>query len=299
MIVALAALEAGVVRPEHEARCPGFLQLGRHRFHCWRQGGHGTLNLIAAIEQSCDVYFYELAGKVGVEAIAAMARRFGFGARLGIDLPGERAGLVPDKAWKLATYGEPWQGGETLVVSIGQGFLQATPLQLAVMVARLANGRDAVRPRLTLSAQDPGTEVAPLGVSEGSLGVVREGMFRVIHGERGTARDARLVNPAIAMAGKTGTSQVRRISRAERATGVRKNEDKPWEERDHALFVAFAPYRAPKYAVAVLVEHGGSGSKAAAPIARDIMTKALELDPARRPPSISVDQRAPALAKPV
>jgi penicillin-binding protein 2 len=187
----------------------------------------------------------------------------------------------------------PWQTGETLVVGIGQGFLQATPLQLAVMTARIANGAQAVRPWL---ARPPGSDEAgaptSLGVSEWSLRFVREGMYKVVNGERGTARGARLPNPEIAMAGKTGTSQVRRISRAERATGVRKNEEKSWEERDHGLFVAFAPYRGPRYAVAVVVEHGGSGSQSAAPIARDIMAKTLELDPSRAKPAISFERHA-------
>jgi penicillin-binding protein 2 len=294
LLVALAALEAGVAGPDHEVLCPGFMQLGRSRFHCWRPYGHGRLKLVDAIAQSCDVYFYDLARKLGVDAIADMARRFGLGQRLDIDLPGERPGLVPDRAWKLATRGVPWQKGETLVVGIGQGFMQATPLQLAVMTARLANGSQAIRPWLV---QPPGgaegtAEVPPIGVSEWALGLVKEGMYRVINGERGTAREARLPNPGITMAGKTGTSQVRRISRSERQTGVRKNEDKPWEERDHALFVAFAPYRNPRYAIAVVVEHGGSGSKAAAPIARDIMAKALELDPTRTPSTVTPERHS-------
>jgi penicillin-binding protein 2 len=297
MIVALAALEAGAVGPDHEVVCRGSLRLGNHRFHCWRNWGHGKLKLVEAIAQSCDVYFYEVARKLGVDEIAAMARRFGFGARLGVDLPGERAGLVPDRAWKLATQGVAWQKGETLVVGIGQGYLSSTPLQLAVMAARIANGERAIRPWL-VRPPDEATEVPPLGVSEWALSFVKEGMFRVVNAEHGTAREARLPNREIAMAGKTGTSQVRRISRTERHTGVRKNEDKPWEERDHALFVAFAPYRAPRYAVAVVVEHGGSGSKAAAPIARDIMAKALELDPSRTPPAISVDRAPPRPGEP-
>jgi penicillin-binding protein 2 len=185
----------------------------------------------------------------------------------------------------------PWQKGESLVVGIGQGYLQATPLQLAVMVGRIANGERAIRPWLARLPDGPDpTEVPPLGVAEWALSLVREGMFRVVNGERGTARAARLPDPDVVMAGKTGTSQVRRISRTERVTGVRKNEEKPWEERDHALFVAFAPYRAPRYAVAVVVEHGGSGSQAAAPIARDIIAKALELDPTRTRPALSVER---------
>ena len=161
------------------------------------------------------------------------------------------------------------------------------------MVGRIANGERAIRPWLARlpDASDP-TEVPPLGIAEWALNLVREGMFRVVNGERGTARAARLPAPDVAMAGKTGTSQVRRISRSERQTGVRKNEDKPWEERDHALFVAFTPYRSPRYAIAVVVEHGGSGSKAAAPIARDIMAKALELDPARSPATFTLERRS-------
>ncbi|MCE3247593.1 MAG: peptidoglycan glycosyltransferase [Geminicoccaceae bacterium] len=299
MIVALAALEAGIGGPDHEVYCPGHMQLGQHRFHCWKRWGHGTLRLVDALAQSCDVYFYDLARRVGVDAIATMARRFGLGSPLEIDLPGERPGLVPDRAWKQATRGVPWQLGETLIVGIGQGYMQATPLQLAIMTARIANGGRAVRPRLVREPAGPGGAPAPepvpaVGVSDWSIRFVREGMFKVVNGDRGTARQAALANPELALAGKTGTSQVRRISRAERATGVRKNEDKLWEERDHALFVAFAPYREPRYALAVVVEHGGSGSQAAAPLARDIMAKALELAPTRsRPPLTAEREPAP------
>ncbi|MCC2662517.1 MAG: peptidoglycan glycosyltransferase [Geminicoccaceae bacterium] len=299
MIVALAALEAGIGGPDHEVYCPGHMQLGQHRFHCWKRWGHGTLRLVDALAQSCDVYFYDLARRVGVDAIATMARRFGLGSTLEIDLPGERPGLVPDRAWKQATRGVPWQLGETLIVGIGQGYMQATPLQLAIMTARIANGGRAVRPRLVREPAGPGGAPAPepvpaVGVSDWSFRFVREGMFKVVNGDRGTARQAALANPELALAGKTGTSQVRRISRAERATGVRKNEDKLWEERDHALFVAFAPYREPRYALAVVVEHGGSGSQAAAPLARDIMAKALELAPTRsRPPLTAEREPAP------
>jgi penicillin-binding protein 2 len=300
MIVALAALEGGV-GPDHEVYCPGDLKLGRHQFHCWKQWGHGSLALVDAIAQSCDVYFYEMARKVGVDAIAAMARRFGLGERLGVDLPAERAGLVPDKAWKRQALDQPWHQGETLVVGIGQGYVQATPLQLAVMTARIANGGRAVRPWLVRGAA---ARVSPeaqgqterLGVSEWALRFVREGMFEVVNGPRGTARAARLPSAGLQMAGKTGTSQVRRISRTERVTGVRKNDDKPWEERDHALFVAFAPYQDPRYAVSVVVEHGGSGSTAAAPLARDIMAKALELDPSRPRPVPTAGRVAPSEA---
>jgi penicillin-binding protein 2 len=297
MIVALAALEAGLTTPDHEVFCGGATQIGQYKFHCWKRWGHGKLTLVEALSQSCDVYFYDVARRVGVDAIARMARRFGLGDKLAIDLPGERPGLVPDRAWKQATRGVPWQLGETLIVGIGQGYMQATPLQLAVMTARLANGGRAVQPRLVRSAAPPpeaAQEPVPaVGVSDWALRFVKQGMYQVVNGQHGTARQAALSDPAVALAGKTGTSQVRRISRSERAAGVRKNEEKPWEERDHALFVAFAPYHAPRYAVAVVVEHGGSGSSAAAPIARDIIAKALELDPTRARAPLTAERRDP------
>ncbi|MFQ5773463.1 MAG: penicillin-binding protein 2 [Kiloniellaceae bacterium] len=290
MMVALAALGSGI-GPENRTFCPGFLDLGNARFHCWKRGGHGWVDMYDAIKRSCDVYFYELSRKVGIDRIAAMARRFGLGAPVGIDLPGERGGMIPSRAWKLATTGEPWQVGETLVSGIGQGFVLATPLQLAVMTARIANGERAITPRLTrpeaggADAQSDGAEQVPsLGVPESHLKVVREGMDLVANHRRGTAYRARITIEGREMAGKTGTSQVRRITLAERAAGVSKNEDLTWRRRDHALFVAFAPVHAPRYSCAVIVEHGGSGSKVAAPIVRDILLEAQRRDPAGSPP---------------
>ena len=282
MIVVLAALESGALTPQHRVTCTGEIEFGDRIFHCWKRGGHGTLAMLEAIEQSCDVYFYDISLRVGVDRIAAMARRFGLGEPTGIDLAGELAGLVPDRDWKLATYDARWQRGETLVTGIGQGYMLATPLQLAVMTARLANGGKAVTPRLarvTEGSDEP--EIADLGISAASLKIVTEGMRRVVNSPRGTAYKARIDDAAMAMAGKTGTSQVRRIDKSERLGGVRRNEDRPWNERDHALFVAFAPVRAPQYAVAVVVEHGGSGSRVAAPIARDILRETQRRDPAR------------------
>ena len=282
MIVVLAALESGALTPQHRVTCTGEIEFGDRKFHCWKRGGHGTLAMLEAIEQSCDVYFYDISLRVGVDRIAAMARRFGLGEPTGIDLAGELAGLVPDRDWKLATYDARWQRGETLVTGIGQGYMLATPLQLAVMTARLANGGKAVTPRLvrvTEGSDEP--EIADLGISAASLKIVTEGMRRVVNSPRGTAYKARIDDAAMAMAGKTGTSQVRRIGKSERLSGVRRNEDRPWDERDHALFVAFAPVRAPQYAVTVVVEHGGSGSRVAAPIARDILRETQRRDPAR------------------
>ena len=277
MVVALAALEAGAIGADETVFCNGGYKLGNRRFHCWRRGGHGHVALNAALEQSCDVYFYEIAKRVGIERIAAMARRLGFGSAADLEMPEIKGGLIPDKAWKLANREEAWLVGDTLNAGIGQGFVLATPLQLAVMTARIATGR-AVVPRL-IRARDgvpvPVAEAPPLGLSDSSLALVRRGMVDVVNARRGTARASRIAEEAMRMAGKTGTSQVRNITAAERARGVWKNEDLPWERRDHALFVAYAPIDNPAYAVAVVVEHGGGGSTAAAPIARDLMMRML------------------------
>jgi penicillin-binding protein 2 len=293
MIVALAALEAGVITDSHEVFCRGHTNLGKHRFHCWKRGGHGKLNLENAIAQSCDIYFYDIARKVGVDRIAEMAHRFGMGEKLGVDILGERAGLIPTKGWKMAVQGVRWQVGETYNVGIGQGYVLTTPLQLAIMTARLANGGKAVNPRLVRASSLASakvkspliseTDARDIGVSAAALRTVLRGMNKVSNGKRGTARSARISTEGWEMAGKTGTAQVRRISKKERIEGVRKSNEKPWEERDHALFVGFAPYDDPRYAVSIIVEHGGSGSKAAAPIARDILQETQRLDPLRRP----------------
>lgn len=284
MMVALAALEAGI-GADDRVYCPGHLTLGNHRFHCWKRGGHGWLDLHGAIQQSCDVWFYDTAKRTGIDRIAAMAKRFGLGHDVGIDLPGESAGTVPTRAWKLANIGTPWQGGETLVNAIGQGFVLTTPLQLAVMTARIASGK-AVVPHVTrgLRGGDAPDELmhlepAELGVPEAHLEVVRNAMDAVVNSARGTARRSAIEEPGWAMAGKTGTSQVRRITKAEREAGVIKNEDLPWRRRDHGLFVAYAPVEKPRYACAVVIEHGGGGSSAAAPIAKDILLETQRRDP--------------------
>jgi penicillin-binding protein 2 len=292
-VVALAALDAGVISTETAVSCPGYVELGTATFHCWKKGGHGTLRLRDAIKESCDVFFYEAARRTGIDRIAAMARRFGFGRPLGIDIPGERGGLIPTRDWKLATSGVAWQQGETLIAGIGQGAVLATPLQLAVMAARLATGR-AVVPHLLREARlMPGGDqklpgFAPLGLNPRHLALVLDGMSAVVNEQGGTAYAARIADPAHAMGGKSGTSQVRRITQSERDRGVRKASEVPWKERDHALFVAFAPVAAPRYICAVVVEHGGEaaggGSAVAAPICRDVLVEAQRRDPARRVP---------------
>ncbi len=293
-IVALAALEAGVITPEHKTFCGGHIQLGNVRFHCWKKQGHGHLDLVGALQQSCDIFFYDVAKRVGVDRISAMAKKFGLGENLGIELPGEKPGVVPTRDWKLAILGKSWQLGETLITGIGQGFVLSTPLQLAVMTARIANGGLAVTPRLTrvdasatqvAADGDEALDLAPepfrgIGVSEAALDAIRRGMYAVSNTPRGTAYRTRIRQSGMEIAGKTGTSQVRRITMAERENGVRKNKNLPWRERDHALFIAYAPADAPKYAICVLVEHGGGGSAAAAPIAHDVMLETLKRDPA-------------------
>ena len=290
MMVALAALKSGI-DPNRQVFCPGFLNFGRGRFHCWKQGGHGWVDMYQGIKRSCDVYFYTIGRETGIDRIAAMAKRFGLGAPVGIDLPGERGGVIPTKAWKLANIGEIWQGGETLVSAIGQGFVLTTPLQLAVMTARIANGGRMVKPRLThpangdVSGPDATSPESPsLGIPEAHMRVIRTSMDLVANNPRGTAYRARIDQEGWELAGKTGTSQVRRISRAERLAGVTKNEDLPWRRRDHALFVAYAPVDRPRYCCAVVVEHGGGGSKIAAPIVRDVLIETQRRDPAATPP---------------
>ncbi len=286
MIVALAALESGALTPNQHFHCPGFLELGNRRFRCWRQGGHGNVAMVRGITESCDVYFYEVAKRVGIERIAAMAARFGLGTKLNIELPGERPGLVPTRDWKLAARGAPWQVGETLLVGIGQGYMLTTPLQLAVMVARIANGGIAIEPRVVREVIRDGQRIArqretfpSMAISPAHLDIIRKGMRRAVNDPAGTAYGARIEEPAFAMSGKTGSAQVRRISKRERETRVLKDEERPWEERDHALFVAYAPIKRPRYGVAVIVEHGGSGATVAAPIARDIMHEVQRRDP--------------------
>ena len=295
MIVALAALEAGIINKNTSFFCSGSLTLGDGKFHCWKRHGHGLTNLKKGIAQSCDVYFYELSRRVGIDRIAIMAKRFGLGQNLDLDIPGSRPGLIPNKAWKKAAIGKSWVRGETLLAAIGQGFVLTTPMQLATMVARLANGGKAITPfvardiisrnkiisRTDLPASD-------MGLNPNHLRMVLKSMEAVINNQWGTAYRARIMVPGMGMGGKTGTSQVRRITQAERDSGIIKNEQLPWKRRDHALFVGFAPIVSPRYAISVVIEHGGGGSKIAAPIARDIMVDTLNRDPAGQAPGADV-----------
>jgi len=277
-LIAIAALASGAMSPSDGVYCNGKARLGNHLFHCWKKEGHGAMSMREAIKHSCDVYFYEAGRRTGIVPMQEMGNMFGLGVKLDIGLPDEKQGLMPSPNWKRARFGQPWVGGETLIAAIGQGYIQTTPLQLAVMTARLASGK-AVMPRLV---RDVSADARPIifpdmNIPTGFLNLARDGMWAVVNEVRGTAYTKRMDYNGYQFSGKTGTAQVRRISREERyrAGGVTKNENLPWEQRDHALFVGFAPSDKPRYAISVVIEHGGGGSTVAAPIARDILTLAL------------------------
>ncbi|MCI2394233.1 penicillin-binding protein 2 [Aliiroseovarius sediminis] len=277
MVTALAALEEGVISPGETVQCYGHLEVHKRRFHCWKRAGHGKVDLTKSLRESCDVYYYDIAQRVGIEKIAAMARRLGLGERHDLPLSAVAEGLIPDKAWKRQARGADWVIGDSLNAGIGQGFVLTSPLQLAVMTARIATGQ-AIAPRLVRAingVEQPIRNDGLLGIGAQNLGLIRQGMYQVVNAKRGTGGRSKIVADGLRMAGKTGTSQVRNITKAERARGVSRNEDLPWNRRDHALFVCYAPAEAPRYAVSVVVEHGGGGSTAAAPIARDILLQTI------------------------
>ena len=277
MVVALAALEDGLLDPNETVRCNGYIEVSGRRFHCWKRAGHGNVDFLRSLRESCDIYYYEMALRTGIEKISAMARRFGLGQVYDLPMTSVAKGLVPTKEWKQRAKGEEWVIGDSVNSAIGQGFVLTSPLQLAVMIARISTGR-SVTPRLIKSidgVEQPTGAGEDMGLNPNNLQLVRKAMFEVSNNRRGTAYRSRIIEDAYRMAGKTGTSQVRNITTAERARGVTRNRDLPWERRDHALYVDFAPFDNPKVAVAVVVEHGGGGSVAAAPIARDITLQAL------------------------
>ncbi len=284
--VAMAALQAGTLRPGDRINCPGYLDVGGTRFHCWAKHGHGSLDLHGGIKFSCDVFFYETARRTGMDAIAAAAHGFGLGTALDIELPHQRIGAIPTPATRRAK-GHHWNGGDTVNAGIGQGFVQVTPLQLATYASRIATGR-AVQPHLTrsingiLQPQMLPAHWPTLEVADDHLQALRAGMFAVVNEAHGTAPKARLSLAGVQMAGKTGSAQVRRVSRALRESGHFNSARLPWEFRPHALFICFAPYDNPRYAAAVVVEHGNAAAEVAAPLARDIMTDTLTRDPVNR-----------------
>jgi len=272
MVTALAALEAGETSLYERINCTGTHVYADQKFRCWNRGGHGPCNLHRAIRESCDVYFYEIAKRVGMTKLADMAERFGLGQVYdGSGLAFQKEGIVPTPSWKRGRFGKGWLGGETLLAGIGQGYMSATPLQLAVMTARLATG-EAVRP--TAIAADDGGDAAfgNVGVDPRHLRAVQRAMRAVVHEGAGTGKRASMSAYGFEVAGKTGTSQVTRLS------SFRSQRSLRWRHRDHALFVSYFPLKAPKYAVSVIVEHGESGGRTAAPLARDVMAAVVEFD---------------------
>lgn len=284
VVTALAGLSAGVIDEHETMRCPGGYSVGRKRFRCWKAHG-GGINVHEAIKQSCDTYFYETAKRMGIDYLAMVARHLGLGRTYDCGLPGQKPGIIPDQAWKRANLNDAWYTGETVIAGIGQGFVSSTPLQLAVMAARVATGR-AVLPKLVLSSDQQSEPWPLLQIDPAHLDMVRKGMVGVVNEPGGTARRSALQIPNVLMAGKTGTSQVV-SSRNEHLLSA-------YERETHALFVAFAPADAPRYAAACVVEHGGGGSRAAAPVVKDVITEALLRDPAGRPAFVANTDAPPS-----
>ena len=298
--VALAAVEAGIVTPGYRVSCPGVFVFGGHVFHCWRPHGHGTLDLEGGIKNSCDVFFYETAHRVGIDAIEQAAKKLGLGAPTGIELPGEHSGLVPGRAWKEKTYKQVWQQGDTLSVGIGQGYVTVTPLQLVQQAARLASGK-AVVPRLVHSVGGkavPRPDAAKLDFSDEALTRVRSGMDKVMNEAGGSAFAWRITQPGFEMAGKTGTAQVRVYSEGQHGGPITKNSALAWKLRDHALFIGYAPVIDPKYAIVSIIEHGATPDHPHVQMARDVMLFCQQRDPARQPPAYPVNQAADAAPSP-
>ncbi|MBU8874182.1 penicillin-binding protein 2 [Reyranella sp. MMS21-HV4-11] len=292
MVTALAALEAKVIDPWTRLPCAGFLELGNIKFHCWLKGGHGSTNVSEAIAMSCDCFFYEAARRAGIDRVSDMAQRLGFGKVSELGLPGESAANQPTRAWKQEKMGKPWQHGDTFNLGIGQGYMTATPLQLAIMTARIANGGYEVQPNLLLAKATPREELVPppprtkptapsLRLNPQHLAIVRQGMSDVVNSSQGTANALRVKQPEFTYAGKTGTAQVKRITEREREMGITQ-ASLPWHLRHHALFVCYGPVDNPRYACAVIVEHGQAGGATAGPIGRDVLVETMKRDPSRR-----------------
>ena len=280
-IVALSALENDVISPNTTIECKGDIELYGHKYHCWKDKGHGFLRLREGIKQSCDIYFYEVARRLGVDRLAITANKFGLGSRVLNILDEERTGLVPTTKWKLKNIGKGWVLGETLLAGIGQGYFQTTPIQLCLMSAQLANGGYKIKPKiihrevLQSDADIREEKFKKLYKNKENVKFVLDAQFGATNEPMGTSYRSRHVKSEYIYAGKTGTSQIRTITAEERELDL-KQKDLPYKRRDHALFIAFAPYKNPRYALSIVIEHGGTGSSAAAPIAKKIIKKVLD-----------------------
>ena len=298
-LVALSALENKIIRPLDTVRCKGKIELFGEKFHCWKKKGHGVMNMRTGIKRSCDVYFYEVARRLGVDRLSETAKKFGLGKRVLQDFSEERSGVVPNTSWKKKYIGQNWYLGETLHSGIGQGYFQSTPIQLCLMTAQIANGGFEIKPRilfdktknnlkeyLKFKNENPGQplpadllvsnfDLKPLFKNQENIKIIKDAMYASSNEPGGTSYRSRLEDKRFTFAGKTGSSQIRKFTEEQREAEV-KQEQLKYENRDHALFIAFAPVSDPKYAISVVVEHGGTGSSAAAPIAKKVIKKVLE-----------------------
>ena len=299
IVTALAGLSEGVITENTTFYCPGHYYFGRRLYRCWKHSGHGTVDIRRALTESCDVFFYQVGQRLGVDRLAAYAKKLGLGTRSGIELEHEKAGIVPTKDWKRKRFKEKWHEGETLSVAIGQGFNNMTPLQICLMTAAIANGGRIYQPQIVEMVKTTDGEIierlTPKLLSELSsrdksyLHIVKDGLFGVVQGKRGTARNVRI--EGLTVAGKTGTAQVVRLAQYK---GL-KEQDIPYKFRDHAWFTCYAPADNPKIAVTVLVEHGLHGGSGAGPIARVMLKKYFEqylLEQARKEAEEEKDGKA-------
>ena len=266
MIVAIAALKYGIINSKNKVLCEGKIPFGDRIFHCWKTNGHGKMDIISAIKESCDVFFYNLAIKVGIDKIAVVAKDFGLGSIYSIEIQNQKKGIVPSKKWKKETLNQNWYGGETLNAAIGQGYVLTTPMQLAVMTSRIASGGKKIVPSIIKNSSSKNFKLMKKYTNE--IKIIQKAMFKVVNEKKGTAYKSKAEN--FSFSGKTGTSQVKKITLAERESDQFRNIEIEWKNRDHALFVGYMPTKNPQYAISVVIEHGGSGALTAAPIARDV-----------------------------
>ena len=273
-IVALSALENEIIKPDFTVQCKGHknpLELYGQTYHCWKKEGHGFVNLREAMKQSCDTYFYEVARRLGVDRLSVTAKKFGLGQKVFKDIfDNEKKGLVPNTEWKKNALGRNWVLGETIITGIGQGFIQTTPIQLCLMTAQIANGGYKIYPKIVANDDNQyADKFTPLYKKSRNIKIVQDAMFSSTNEVRGTSYRSRLDDPKYRFAGKTGTSQVKKITERDRELDL-KTFQIPYEERDHALYVAFGPYKSPRYALSIIIEHGGSGGTVAAPLAKEL-----------------------------